>query len=326
VVLTFEQFVSENQSYNKKQDLLKGIILNVAESLEERAFVELLIEENFFSADSLNEESLVDKMKKKYDSAVAIMKDKGKAALSDAQEKIVKLGGNIMTVIKMIAQKVSAFLKDAWNSARSAAETAVSKTKSEIEDKVKSVKDKTNLDDEVKGFKALAKGGVTWALTGFPKELAKAEMQASKVEEALEIFLLESALEISKEEGFLDLFESEGEGIPFLSAIAHKIAEFPPFNALHKIEATVAKTAKNALDRASIFFNEVAGTPIVKFVILPTIIGVAAEYMVKKSTVGILAPIPGIGTVAALLGTVALGLSVITIIESVIGGEKEAAH
>jgi uncharacterized membrane protein YeaQ/YmgE (transglycosylase-associated protein family) len=80
------------------------------------------------------------------------------------------------------------------------------------------------------------------------------------------------------------------------------------------------------LDRASIFFNEVAGTPIVKFVILPTIIGVAAEYMVKKSAVGILAPIPGIGTVAALLGTVALGLSVITIVESVIAGEKEKAH
>jgi hypothetical protein len=96
MLLTFEQFVSESQNYNRKQDLLKGIILNVAESLEERAFVELLLEENFFSADSLNEESLVDKMKKKYDSAVAIMKDKGKAALSDAQEKIVKFGGNII--------------------------------------------------------------------------------------------------------------------------------------------------------------------------------------------------------------------------------------
>lgn len=319
MVLTFEQFISENQSYAKKQDLLKSIMLNVAESLEERAFVELLIEQDFYSDFfSLNEESLVDKMKKKYDQAVAVMKEKGKSALSDAQEKIVKFSGNILNVIKLIAQKVSAFLKDTWNSVRAAASDAVAKTKTEIEDKVKSIKDKTTLEDEIKGFKTIAKGGVTWALTGFPKELAKAETQAAKVEEALEVMLLEAALEISKEEGFLDLFESEGEGIPFLSAIAHKIAEFPPFNALHKISATVAKTAKNTLDRASIFFNEVAGTPIVQFVILPTIIGVAAEYMVKKTAVGVLAPIPGIGTIAALLGTVALGLAVVTVVESLI--------
>lgn len=319
MILTLEQFIAENQSYGRKQDLLKSIILNVAESLEEKAFAELLIEHGFCSDFySLNEESLVDKMKKKYDQAVAVMKEKGKSALSDAQEKIVKFSGNIMNVIKMIAQKVSAFLKDAWNSARSAASDAVSKTKTEIEDKVKSIKDKTSLDDEIEGFKTIAKGGVTWALTGFPKELAKAEMQASKVEESLEIFLLEAALEISKEEGFLDLFESESEGIPFLSAIAHKIAEFPPFNALHKISANVAKAAKNTLDRAAIFFNEVAGTPIVKFVILPTVIGVAAEYMVKKTAVGVLAPIPGIGTIAATLGTVALGLAVVTIVESLI--------
>ena len=63
MLLTFEQFVSENQNYSRKQDLLKGIMLNVAESMEERSFVEMLIESNFYAEDySLNEENLIDKM------------------------------------------------------------------------------------------------------------------------------------------------------------------------------------------------------------------------------------------------------------------------
>jgi hypothetical protein len=38
-------------------------MLNVAESMEERSFVEMLIESNFYAEDySLNEENLIDKM------------------------------------------------------------------------------------------------------------------------------------------------------------------------------------------------------------------------------------------------------------------------
>lgn len=324
-LLDFERFVAESRHYqyeSKKAELLGMIVLSVSETMGEKLFAQMLVESDFYSTlDSINEESIADKMKRKYDAAIAIMKEKGKSALSDAQEKIVKFSGNIVNVIKLIAQKIAAFLKDAWNEARSAASSAVAKVKSEIEDKIESIKDKTNLEDEISAFKDMAKGGVTWAISGFPKEVAKAEMQAVKVEESLEILFLESALEISKDKGFMELFEAE-DGIPFLSAIAHKIAEFPPFDLLHKISSKVSKVAKNSLDRASIFFNEVAGTPIVKFVVLPTLIGVAAEYMIKKSAVGILAPIPGIGTIASIIGTVALGLAVVTIAESMIKTES----
>jgi gas vesicle protein len=322
MILSFEQFILENQSSTRKKNLIEQIMLNVAESMEERSFVEMLIESDFFADDySLNEESLIDKMKRKYDEVVATAKEKGKGALSDAQEKILAFGGKIQNVIKLVVQKVSKFLRETWDAARSAASSAVDKVKDKIEKKVEGVKDKNLLSKEVDGFKNIAKGGVTWAINGFPKDLADAEMKAVKVDEAeMTQFLLEAALEISNDENFMNLFESE-DGIPFISAIAHKLHEFPPFNILHKIADKASKVAKNVLDKAAIFFNEVAGTPVIQFVVLPVLIGVVVEYNVKSLALGPLQAIPGIGTIASLIGTIALTLAVVTVVESVIKKE-----
>jgi gas vesicle protein len=322
MILSFEQFILENQSISRKKNLIERIMLNVAESLEERSFVEMLIEGDFFAEDySLNEENLIDKMKRKYDDVVATAKEKGKSALSDAQEKILAFGGKIQNVIKLVVQKVSKFLRETWDAARSAASSAVDKVKDKIEKKVEGVKDKNLLSKEVDGFKNIAKGGVTWAINGFPKDLADAEMKAVKVDEAeMTEFLLEAALEISNDKNFMSLFESE-DGIPFLSAIAHKLHEFPPFNLLHKIADKAGKVAKNVLDKAAIFFNEVAGTPVIQFVVLPVLIGVVVEYNVKSLALGPLQAIPGIGTIASLIGTIALTLAVVTVVESIIKKE-----
>ena len=322
MILTFEQFILESRSSSRKQNLIEQIMLNVAESMEERSFVEMLIESNFFANDySLNEENLMDKMKRKYDEVVSIAKEKGKSALTDAQDKILAFGGKIQNVIKLIVEKVSKFLRETWDAARGAASSAVDKVKDTIEKKVEGVKDKNLLSKEVDGFKDIAKGGVTWAISGFPKDLANAEMKAVKVDEAeMTEFLLEAALEISNDKNFMNLFESE-DGIPFLSAIAHKLHEFPPFSILHKIADKAGKVAKNVLDKAAIFFNEVAGTPVIQFVVLPVLIGVVIEYNVKSLALGPLQAIPGIGTIASLIGTVALTLAVVTVVESVIKKE-----
>jgi gas vesicle protein len=331
-VLSFEQFLLEGQATFRKKNLIEQIMLNVAESMEERSFVEMLIESNFFAEDySLNEESLMDKMKRKYDEVVAVAKEKGKSALTDAQDKILAFGGKIQNVIKLVVEKVSKFLKETWDAARSAASSAVGKVKDKIETSVQEIKDKHLLSKEIDAFKTIAKGGVTWAINGFPKAVANAEEKAVKVDESeLEEFLLEAALEISKNENFMSLFESEEEGIPFLSAIAHKLHKFPPFNLLHKIADKAGKVAKNALDKAAVFFSEVAGTPLIQFVVLPVLIGVVVEYNVKSTAVGLLHAIPGIGTVAHLIGTVALVLAVISVAEAAIkmsdDKEKTAKH
>ena len=76
-ILNFEQFILESQASSRKKNLIEQIMLNVAESMEERSFVEMLIESNFFGDDySLNEENLIDKMKRKYDDVVAMDKEK----------------------------------------------------------------------------------------------------------------------------------------------------------------------------------------------------------------------------------------------------------
>lgn len=320
-ILKFEQFILESQASSRKQNLIEQIMLNVAESMEERSFVEMLIESNFFADDySLNEESLADKMKRKYDEIVAIAKEKGKNVLTDTQDRILAFGGKIQNVIKLVVDKVSKFLKETWDAARSAASSAVDKVKGELETKVEKIKDKHLLSKEIDAFKTIAKGGVTWAISGFPKDLANAEAKAVKVDESeLEEFLLEAALEISKDENFMSLFESgDGEGIPFISAIAHKLHEFPPFNLLHKIADKAGKVAKNVLDKASIFFNEVAGTPVIQFVVLPVLIGIVVEYNVKSFALGPLKAIPGIGTVASIISTVAVTLAVISVVEAAI--------
>jgi hypothetical protein len=333
-LVDYRTFVAENtNSLNVKQSLLQQIMLNVAESADEKDFVQILIESNFyFDLESLNEESLKDKMKRKYDEIVDIAKKKGKAALSDTQEKIMKLGGNIVNVVKMIAEKVSQFIKAAWDKARTIAATATSKTKEELIEKAKSIKDKHLLSNEVGHFKDMAKAGVTWIVNGFPKQLATAEMKAVNTDESfnteeLEIFLLESVLEISEKENLIELMESEG-GIPFISAIAHKLHDFPPFSLLHKASSAAEKAGKNALNKASAFLSEVTGSisPL-EFVVLPVFIGLAVESKVEHISVeGILHLIPGIGTLVHILSTIALGLSIIAMIESVIKMEKEYKH
>jgi membrane associated rhomboid family serine protease len=68
----------------------------------------------------------------------------------------------------------------------------------------------------------------------------------------------------------------------------------------------------------------------IQFVVLPVLIGVVVEYNVKSTAVGLLHAIPGIGTVAHLIGTVALVLAVISVAEAAIkmsdDKEKTAKH
>ena len=325
-LVDYQTFVAENAgSIDRKQYLLQQIMFSVAESSEEKDFVQMLVESNFyFDFETLNEESIKDKMKRKYDEIIDIAKKKGKSALSDAQEKIMKFGGNIANIVKMIAEKVSQFIKASWDKARSLASSAVSKSKDDLIEKAKGIKDKHLLSTEIGHFKDMAKTGVTWIVNGFPKQLATAELKAVNTDESfnteeLEVFLLESVLEISERENIMELMESEG-GIPFISAIAHKLHDFPPFSLLHKAAAAAEKMGKNALDKTSAFLSEVTSSihPL-EFVVLPVFIGLVVEYKIEHLSVeGLLHLIPGIGTFVHMLSTIALVLSIITVIEAVI--------
>lgn len=328
-ILSYEQFVLESNGSSRKKELLEQIMLRVAESVEETAFVKLLIEHDFFS-ELLYEENLADKMKRKYQDAVEIMKQKGKDALSTAQEKILKFKGNIMNVIKIVAEKVSALMKEVWNSVRSAADSAVSKVKDDIIEKVKSTKDKHALSDEIKNAKSLAKSGVTWIVNGFSKAVSSAEVKAVKMEESLtddeiEIALLEAISKLSHED-LAELFESSSsDGIPFLSAIANKLHHFPPFSILSKASKLAEKAAKNTLDRASIILSEVAGAPgPYEFTIIPALVGIVAGYKIEHAAAeGALQLIPGIGTFISIISTLGLVIAVVQTAELAIKTKED---
>jgi hypothetical protein len=343
-LLSYDEFLLEERLnewnsitlLDSKVSLLKEISNRVDESSE---FVNFLIEEslveNFFS-DVLNE-NLIDKWKEKFDTAKEVLKTKGKEVLSAAQEKIVKIGSNIGGVIKLIVDQLKEGLLKFWEAVKSLAEKAAGKSAQEIKDKVESMatEKKNQLASEVKDFTQMSKAGAKWALGGFLQDAQKSAIKVVKddsigeseeIEKAVYIAITECIKEGSitiEEILVLEGGDSHGDSesaIPFLSTIAHKIGEFPPFSYLHKIQAKAAEAAKNSLDRVSAFLSDVAGAPgPFTFPVLAYLIGTFIEFQAKGLAKSMIKhSIPGIGTVISVLSNIAKGIAIIGIIETVL--------
>ena len=116
-----------------------------------------------------------------------------------------------------------------------------------------------------------------------------------------------------------------------ISAIAHKLHEFPPFNLLHKVQGAAEKVASGVLNKLSYYATELAGAPgPYEFVALAAIIGIVAEVQFKgMAKTAIINLIPGIGTIASIISYVAMGLAVVGIVEALIkkqGEDQKSDH
>ena len=323
----------------------KQLFINIFEQFEELKPVMneavLLVEQGVFDfssdillEDFLNEENLIQKMKQKFDNAVAVAKQKGKSALSDAQERIIKLGGNIGNVIKLIVDKLKEWMQASLDLAKNLYTKAANAKVSDIKDKVKSMgKDtKNELVNDVKQMKTVTSSVVNWISSGFPGQVAKAGATAAKedVTESFELELYKAINEaiIKGEVDFTDMIdESEGgHGIPFVSAIAHKFHHIPPFNLLDKVKQGVEKVAGGALARFSYYATQIAGAPgPYKFAAIAAIIGILGEVQFKGvAKHAILHVIPGLGLVLSIISNVAMCLAVIGIIEAIIKAEEDS--
>ena len=333
MILNFEDFVSERRVIQKQRQLM----LNIFEQFDELEPVlneaYLLVEAGIFdgSLEQLNEESILQKAKARFDKAVDVAKEKGKKALTDTQQKIIQLGGNIVNVIKLIVTKLKEWITTLFEKAKSAYSAAASAKSSEITKELEGKSDeyKNKLLKEIGQFKQVAKAVAAWATAGFVKDSEKAAMTAVKQDEALvfELAMLETINEavINGTLNFNDLL-AEGEGgIPFVSSIAHKMHDIPPFNLLDKVKKAAEKVAGGILNKISYYATELAGAPgPFEFVALATIIGIITEVQVKGvAKHAVLHAIPGLGTIAAIISNVAMGLAVIAVIETVIKKEKE---
>jgi ElaB/YqjD/DUF883 family membrane-anchored ribosome-binding protein len=344
MLYTYDQFLLEKELVKSQRQLMVNIFEQFAELKPIMETATMMVEEGFFDMPlmMITEENLFQKAKAKFDQAVQVAKEKGKQALSDAQEKIIKIGGNIANVIKLIVEKLKEWVGELWKGAQAWYNKAASGKTAELKEKIEGSDDKykTELANEVSNFKKVSSGVGSWIASGFIKDAAKGAMAAAKEDEKsnesilFDLTIMNAINEavIAGQIDFTDLVNEggDGHGIPFVSAIAHKMHEVPPFNLLDKVKKGAEKVAGGALNTISYYATELAGAPgPYKFVALAGLIGIIAEVKFKGvAKHALLHAIPGLGTVASIVSNVAMGLAVIAIVETLMkkeeGGEAKA--
>lgn len=258
----------------------------------------------------VDESSVAARLKEKYAAAVQTAKDRGRSALSDTQKRIVQLGGNVANVVRALVARVSKFVSEVFASARERAMAAVADKREKIVALVHKG-DKKLLVEEVGHLRKIVSAMVGWMRTKLSSSVAKGSVEVATTDEGLVAFV--SAALIA--EG--SVLES-GSEIPFASAIAHRLHKVPPFSLLHALADGAEKVAAGALNRFSYYATKLADAPgPYEFVALAAIIGVVTEVGVKGvASDALVSAIPGIGTIVSIVSGIALGLAVISAVET----------
>ena len=349
-LLTLGQFLNEKATREdlvQEQRLLYKNVFGQFDALNEcldeaMTLVDMGIFDGLVYEDLENDvlyENLFKKAKEKLADAKKTLADKGKKALSDTQEMILAIGGDVAKVIKMAVEAIAKACKEAFNMAAAAAKKAAEKSIAEIKKSIESMNDKNKISEEIKYAKAMLGAMKAWVMGGFHKEAAKGMQAAAKQEEGFSQYAMELALYKSINEAvvsgdldFTDLVNEAGAKIPFISSIAAKLNKVPPFKQLYAVKNKVKDVVGNALEKFSIWATEVAGAPgPYKFIALATIIGIIVEMEVKGIGKSLLKvafhAIPFAGTIISWAATVAKYLAYIAIIETLLaevsGGEKD---
>lgn len=328
MLLTFESFVTNQNIVETRRELMVNIFNQFDEIKPIMNEAILLVNEGIFDDgfENINEENLISKMKSKFDTAMQVAKQKGKDALTDAQEKIIKLGGNIAGVIKLIIEKLKEWTNEALKGAVSFYKKIAGEKSGEIKKAIDNKGDegKKKIAVEVKNLKNIASSTTKWVTSGFSSEATKAAAAAAKedIKESFELAVLQSINEavINGDIDFTDMIDESEGGIPFVSTIAHKMHHVPPFNLLDKVKQGAEKIAGGTLNKFSYYATKLAGAPgPYEFVALAAIIGIIAEVKFKGvAKHAVLHAIPGLGMIAGIISNIAMALAVIAIVETVL--------
>ena len=331
-----------------KRSLFEALSTSRFLSIDERNFSRFILESGdytLFFDQNLNEESIADKIKAKAQAAMQTAKQKGKQYLSDAQKAVIKIGGAISGLIQKILGTIKEFLAKAWEFIKSQVESGYAKSKEGII-KAASGKFQGKSDvakEEIANLNSMAKGAVKWATGGVVDSMKGGMEEAGKMDESY-LAVIENALYISfaeliKESEEIVQYIKEGGDhgdhgggikIPFLSSLAHKLAEVQPFKALHKIEHTAGDAANSGLSKISSVLSSVAKAPgPFEFTLVGSIFALVTGYAIKagvKSVVSevgmsaigmaIMAVIPGIGVILTCMKYAAKGIWVVGICET----------
>jgi hypothetical protein len=348
-LLTYEEFLvesslqamAESLLVDNKKSIFEAICKSSYFSKDEKIAAEIIIETQQWSYvfdGTLNEESLINKWKEKAENALQTLKDKGKDYLSNTQEAILKIGGSIKSLIGKVLTFIKEFLVKAWEWISSQVAEAYDKIKKEIVEKIKEELKKGKVKEaskEIENLKAMASAAKKWCVSGVVGDMGGGMQKAAMANESY-ILAVENALYygvadmlIENEEFVNYLREGEDAGgikIPFLSALSHKLAEYPPFSTLHKIEHVAEKGMNTGLAKVSSFLTKAANAPgPFEFSFLGKIFGLLTGHVIKTSvktavaSIGasaVLMSIPGLGTVLLCMKYTAKGIWLTGVVET----------
>jgi hypothetical protein len=327
-ILKFDQFIVESKLVEERRNLLINIMSQMSNDVlfinESLVMINIGMFDDLFEG-NINEESIAAKMKAKFDAAVNTAKTKGKEALSNTQELVIRLGGSIANVIKLMVQKLKEWVSENIQKAKSFYKNQVSSKMSEIESAIDNAQEETKntLIKEVKNLKSISSSVLSWVTSGFVSDATKAAAGAVKEGLSFELNLLKMINEsiINKTLDF-SMFESDshGHGIPYVSTIAHKMHHIPPFNLLDKIKKGAETVAAGTLNRFSYYATELTGAPgPYEFKAMATLIGIITEVQFKGVAKHlIISALPGLGLILSLISHAAMALALIGVVETLI--------
>jgi len=321
-IKTFNEFFLEKSLQASKLELL-NIIKEKSKDLSEVIVIDTIIESNLVDKfyqegiDLLNEESFKDRLAKKVNSIKNTIKDKGKKALSDAQEKIIKIGTNVKSYVTNIIKIITKKIGDLITLIKGATSKAVKSSK-KIKEKIAENKDKKEFVGELGNFKQMYSAGIKWVKSGFVKDLSKA-VNTKATNETLELHVYDTLIECFKS-GELTLeellLEEEGKAkIPFLSKLVDGIRKIPPMKQLFQFGEYAEKVATNALHKCSVFLKKAAGAggPF-QFPMLGVIVGIGLEELARAPIkMGLIAAIPALGLIVTVIETLETATTIMSL-------------
>jgi len=331
MLLDYNTFLLEKQLVESRRDLLMNIFNQFEDIKPVMHEAKVLVESGVFDEvfDMINEENLVDRMKDKFNKAVEVAKEKGKSALTDMQSNILKLGGKIGNVIKMMVTELKNWINETFQSAKATYTKFAKSKEKEIKNALESAGEGTKnlIVKEVQQLKKVSTAVVSWMTGGLVKDVAKGSEQVVKqdIKESLDAMFELAVLDSINEAiitGKLDFTQvvEEGGGIPFVSTIAHELHNIPPFDILNKIKEKAADKTGTILNKLSLYATEFAGAPgPFEFVALATLVGILTEVALKHTVKhALVASIPGIGVFSSIISNTAMALAVVGIVETLI--------
>lgn len=323
-MISFEEYLEECNIEERLKTARLGLLLAVNEKLkgDERLLIKLIIEQDLINETyTLNEESLGDRINKKIQNAKETLKQKGKNALSKAQTFLVKMGNNIKSYISNLIKIIKKEMGEALGKIRKHVRKAIMAS-NKVKDAIRNTEMVKALEVEMKNFRDMYKKGMQWVKNDPLAAMQKAFFNKAKMEEQLEIEVLNLLTEaVSKNEIEIStLVEQDEKGqpkIPFLTGLVNSLRKIPPFKQLWDFGLYAEKMADNALEKASIFLNKTAGAggPY-NFKELSFIIGLGIEVVMRKTIqYGIVLLIPPMAFIISIISTIETGATILTLID-----------